>query len=105
MPMLWASSAHAEDLKEAVEGAATAATQATSGPPTILGLNLFEVLLLAAPPVLYLAFNIYRSQVNQQAKVRAIWHTALRCCRLLNNASALMDKDLQTSHHAPTAWQ
>ena len=74
--MLWASSAHAEDVKDAVEGAATAATQATSGPPSVLGLNLFEVLLLAAPPVLYLVFNIYRSQVNQQAKVRATWHTA-----------------------------
>ena len=68
--MLWASSAQAQDAKQAIDGAAAAVTQA-SGPPTILGLNLFEVLLLGAPPALYLTFSVYRSQVNEQAKVRA----------------------------------
>ncbi len=68
--MLWASSAQAQDAKQAIDGAAAAITQA-SGPPTILGLNLFEVLLLGAPPALYLTFSVYRSQVNSQAKVRA----------------------------------
>ena len=50
--MLWASSAHAQDVKEAIDSATAAATKA-SGPPTVLGLNLFEVILLAAPPLLY----------------------------------------------------
>lgn len=67
--MLWASSAVAADVQEAAEGAAAAVTN-TYTTPTFLGLNLFEVILLAAPPVLYGIFNLYRSQVNQQAKVR-----------------------------------
>lgn len=75
--MLWANSARAADVKEAIEGAAAAA-QTAQGPPTILGLNLFEVLLLGAPPVLYLIFNVYRSQVNQQAKVRSHLRSDLR---------------------------
>ena len=50
--MLWASSARAQDVKAAIDSAAAATTNA-SGPPTVLGLNLFEVILLAAPPVLY----------------------------------------------------
>ncbi|CAL5222494.1 g4868 [Coccomyxa viridis] len=66
--MLWASSAQAQDVKGAIDSAAAAATN-SSGPPTILGLNLFEVILLAAPPLLYGIFNLYRSQVNQQAKL------------------------------------
>ena len=61
---LWAASgASAAEVQETVlQDAATSA-------PSILGLSPLEVALLLLPPVLYGLFNLYRSQVNDKAKL------------------------------------
>ena len=61
--------AWAEDVTEA-------AAKTSQG----FGLNPAEIVLLSAPPLLYGIFSLYRSQVNNQAKV---WRQSCSLCLIL----------------------
>ena len=64
---MWATGACA--VPAVTSTAQPAMSEATASPPSFLGLTPLEVVLLGAPPVLYGLFSLYRSQINDKAKV------------------------------------
>jgi hypothetical protein len=54
-------------------------SEAMASPPSFLGLTPLEVVLLSAPPLAYGLFSLYRSQVNDKAKVLAPLTLSAQC--------------------------